>query len=437
MTHEPDVVVVGGGFAGLSAATSLAARGARVLVLEARPSLGGRASSFIDPGTGEPVDNGQHIVAGAYHETFEFLRRIGAMQGVRMQPALELEIVEPDGRRSQFVCPRLPSPFHLLAGLLRWPALAWRDRLSALRMGLRRAPRPHETVRQWLEALGQTPRLIALLWEPLAVAALNQPIDAAAASSFATVIDRILESRATSALGLAVTPLGDLYAVPARAFVEARGGGVRTGRAAVIGAWPSTSLSVRSGDHEIWPRAVICAVPWYGLRSAFWPEPPPLAAVFDAADRTRSLPIVTVNLWLDRDVTHAAFVGLPGRTLQWVFDKRALFGAGASHLSLVSSGADAVVARGNDELVALALKELRSACPEARDAIVRRAVVVRERKATFSVAPGVPARPPVRTAIPGLFLAGDWIGNDLPATIEGAVTSGHAAAADAARYLEL
>ena len=437
MTPEPDVVIVGGGFAGLSAATALAAQGARVLVFEARPSLGGRASSFTDPATGEQVDNGQHLVAGAYYETFEFLARIGAMDGVRMQSGLELEIVEPDGRRSTFVCPRLPSPLHLLAGILRWPALRGRDRLAALRMGLRGRPAPDQTVRQWLLKLGQTPRLIALLWEPLAVAALNQPIDGAAASSFATVIDRTLASRAASSLGLAVVPLGDLYAVPSRSFIEARGGAVRTGRSAVIGAWPTASLSVRSGDHEIWPRAVICAVPWYGLRTAFWPEPPPLTTVFDAADATPASPIVTVNLWLDRDVTRSAFIGLPGRTMQWVFDKRLLFGDSASHLSLVSSGAEAVVAKSNDELVALALAELRSACPEARDAGVRRAVVVRERKATFSVAPGAPPRPPVRTAIPGLFLAGDWIGNDLPATIEGAVMSGHSAAREAARYLEL
>jgi len=437
MSHEPDVVVVGGGFAGLSAATSLAARGARVLVLEARPSLGGRASSFADPATGEPVDNGQHVVTGAYYETFEFLGRIGTRDGVRMQTSLELEIVEPDGRRSRFTCPPLPSPLHLLGGLLRWSALRWRDRLAAVWMGLRRAPGPQETVRQWLQAQGQTPRLIELLWEPLAVAALNQSIDTAAASSFATVIDRILARRAASALGLAVTPLSDLYAVPSRSFIEARGGAVRTGRAAVIGAWPAASLSVRSGDHEIWPRAVICAVPWHGLRAAFWPEPPPLAAVFAAADGTPASPIVTVNLWLDRRVTRSAFIGLPGRTMQWVFDKRELFGDGATHLSLVSSGAEAVVAKSNDELVALAVEELRSACPDARDAEIRRAVVVRERKATFSVAPGAPARPSVRTGIPGLFLAGDWIGNDLPATIEGAVISGHAAAREAASYLEL
>jgi len=151
-----------------------------------------------------------------------------------------------------------------------------------------------------------------------------------------------------------------------------------------------------------------------------------------------SSPIVTVNLWFNRRVLDEPFIGLPGRDMQWVFDKQLVLGDdAASHLSLVSSGAEAVVAKSNEELTALAIDEVRSACPAALEAAVRRSVVVRERKATFSVAPGLPARPGVRTGIPGLYLAGDWIGNDLPATIEGAVTSGHAAAGEAARYLEL
>jgi uncharacterized protein with NAD-binding domain and iron-sulfur cluster len=122
------------------------------------------------------------------------------------------------------------------------------------------------------------------------------------------------------------------------------------------------------------------------------------------------------------------FVGLPGRTFQWVFEKRMLFGEGTSHLSLVSSGAEAIVGRTNGELTRLALEEIGGALPRARNAGVRRAVVVREKRATFSVAPGQPARPGTRPDVPGLFLAGDWIDTGLPATIEGAVASGHRAA---------
>ena len=122
------------------------------------------------------------------------------------------------------------------------------------------------------------------------------------------------------------------------------------------------------------------------------------------------------------------FVGLPGRAMQWVFDKRAILGDTSSHLSLVSSGATALVGQGNQELVDLAMSELSAALPSVRNAVLRRAVVVREKRATFSVAPGQPPRPPVETAIPGLFLAGDWIDTGLPATIEGAVRSGHRAA---------
>ena len=173
---------------------------------------------------------------------------------------------------------------------------------------------------------------------------------------------------------------------------------------------------------------MICAAAWYALPSLFPGRPAALTAVIDAAESTAASPIVTVNLWFDRPITSNMFVGLPGRANQWVFDKRALFGEATSHVSLVSSGAAALVSRSNQQLVDLALDELRAAMPEVRSAVLRRAVVVREKRATFSVAPGQPARPPTRTSVPGLFLAGDWIDTGLPATIESAVVSGHAAA---------
>ena len=137
---------------------------------------------------------------------------------------------------------------------------------------------------------------------------------------------------------------------------------------------------------------------------------------------------MTVNLWFDRRVLDEPFIGLPGRAMQWVFDKRLVFGEEASHLSLVSSGAASILARSNDELIRTAHDELLEALPEVRAARLLRATVVREPRATFSLAPGQPARPSTETGVKGLFLAGDWIDTGLPATIESAVRSGHRAA---------
>ena len=141
-----------------------------------------------------------------------------------------------------------------------------------------------------------------------------------------------------------------------------------------------------------------------------------------------SSPIVTVNLWFDRPVLDVPFVGLPGRAMQWVFDKSAVFGDGASHLSLVSSGASPLVDQTNDALIAAAHQELLEALPGIRPARLLRATVIREPKATFSLAPGQPSRPESRTPVRGLFLAGDWLDTGLPATIESAVRAGHRAA---------
>jgi zeta-carotene desaturase len=282
---------------------------------------------------------------------------------------------------------------------------------------------------------GQTPRLIELLWEPLAVAALNQSIDDAAGEAFSGVVSRMFTNdRRDCALGLPRKALDELYALPARAYIEKAGGDVRTTAPARIAADGHLTVSVR--EEVFRPRAVICAVAWFALSSVFVSPPQGLADVVAAANATPASPIVTVNLWFDRPVTGDAFVGLPGRAMQWVFDKQALYGDASSHLSLVSSGAASLVGRENTELVDLALAELRQALPTAREATLRRAVVVREKRATFSVAPGQPPRPPTKTSVPGLFLAGDWIDTGLPATIESAVVSGHAAARAVLEYLK-
>jgi len=443
-----DAIVIGGGFAGLAAATMLAEKGARVLVLEARPVLGGRATAFTDPATGERVDNGQHVLLGCYRDTFKFLERVGAMDYVQVQDRLTVDMVDRDGCASRLACPSLPAPFNLLGGLITWSALSWRDRLAAMRIraAIRRAgsgrvgrgftPRQNDTVREWLVRNHQTPRLIEMLWEPLAVAALNQSIDVASAAPFARALAEMLgNNRRDASLALPLKPLDEMYALPARAYIERQSGEVRTDSPARIeirgpdGSAPHCTVTVRGG--MLAAPIVVCAVPWFALSDVFVDPPASLRLTLDAADRTAASPIVTVNLWFDRVVIDHVLVGLPGRAMQWVFDKRRVFGEQASHLSLVSSGAEKIVSLGNEELIELAIHEVNDAIPAARAASVRRAVVVREKRATFSVAPGQPQRPVTQTSIPGLLLAGDWIDTGLPATIEGAVRSGHMAAAAA------
>ncbi len=442
---DVDVIVVGAGCAGLSAAALLAEAGRRVLVVEARSRLGGRATAFPDRVTGELVDNGQHVLFGCYTETLAFLRRVGADGNVRRQQTLSVPFLDQSGRRSVLHCPPLPSPWHLLAGILQWDALSWSDRLSALRMALplRAARRALDrtasvasavngdvTVTQWLNARRQSAQLIAWLWEPLAIAALNQSPDEARAEPFVRVLAEMFGPDASAAAVLLPTqPLDRMYAEPARTYIEGLGGRVRTGAPAkiVTNGARVTGIEVR-GDRVTAP-CVISTVPWSTMRTLFAePVPPPLAALVSAASAIDSKAIVTVNLWFDRRVMDDAFVGLPGREMQWIFDKRLAFGSEASHLSLIASGADALAAERGDAVVARAAREVAEALPGARDARVIRGTVIRERHATFSLAVGQPPRPSTKTAITGLYLAGDWTDTGLPGTIESAVRSGHAAA---------
>jgi squalene-associated FAD-dependent desaturase len=439
-----DVVVIGGGFAGLSAAVRLTRGGARVLVLEARSRLGGRATAFPDRETGEIVDNGQHVMLGCYTATLSFLDEIGASGHVRVQPQLAATMIARDGERSRLECPSsLPSPLHLLAGVFDWTALTWRDRVSVLRMAgplriaqrqlrpgaTRLAASPDETVESWLIRNGQTARLREMLWDPLALAAMNQPPSQAAAPTFARVLAEMFGSTPQAAsMVLPTRPLHEMYAEPARQYMEAHGGTIRTGTTARVRIG-SGGVETLAGDDEFRADAVIVAVPWFALPDLFEGETARLEPMLTHARGTAASPIVTINLWFDRQVLDEPFVGLPGREMQWVFDKRQAFGESTSHLSLVSSGAAGILQRTNPELVALAHGELVEALPSVRAAQLRRGTVIREPRATFSLAPGQPPRPATRTAVPGLYVAGDWIDTGLPATIEGAVRSGHAAAA--------
>ncbi len=446
MNRNPDAIVIGAGFAGLSAAVRLVQRGARVLVVEARRHLGGRATAFRDAQTGEWVDNGQHLMLGCYRDALAFLDAVGARDRVSVQPSLEVPFVDQAGRPTLLACPPLPSPFHLLGALLDWDALGLRDRVAAFRLVTpirnalaelrgedRHAASAGETVESWLIRNGQTPRLREMLWDPLAIAGLNQNPSRAAAPYFSRVLAEMLAAGPRgSAIVLPLVPLHELYAEPARRWLEDHGSRVLTGCAGRVHVEGGRIRHVRTGGGDFTAAAVIAAVPWHALPSLFEGDSQLLGPIVAAARRARSSPIVTVNVWTRGPELSAPLVGLPGRSVQWVFDKRVIFGRGASHLSLVASAADDLDGRPNDAVIRRAVEEVSAALPEMRRNHVVRANVVRERRATFSLAPGEPSRPGAVTAVAGLFLAGDWIDTGLPGTIESAVRSGHMAADAAA-----
>ena len=239
-------------------------------------------------------------------------------------------------------------------------------------------------------------------------------------------------SRRDAAIGLPTRPLDQFFAEPARRWLESRGHRLIAGAPARLRAASDVVEGVEVAGERLNAGAVISTVPWFAFAQMVG-ETPPLEPIARSATAMTSSPIVTVNLWLDRQITDAPFLGLPGRTFQFVFDKGRLFGEASSHLSLVSSGADSIVAMTNDALTALALREVSDALPAAGQATLKRATVVREKRATFSLAPGQPVRPGVVTPVKGFYLAGDWTDTGLPATIEGAVVSGHRAAQQAGR----
>ena len=443
--HTADVVVIGAGCAGLAAAVRLSSQGARVVVVEQAPRLGGRTSSFTDRESGERLDNGQHVLFGCYRETYELLRQIGTADRAPLQQTLALTIAGgPSGRGHVLACPDQPTPWHLLLGLMMWDAVPFADRLavrhlshvlsSARRDGAEATAARVDaslTVAQWLHQQHQSAQMRRWLWDPLVFAALNQSPDEAAARPFVRVLAEMFGPRPEdSAIGLPRVPLDELIALPAVHTIESYGGVVMTKRPAKIAVTGERIAHVRVGDTIVRAPAVISAVPWHAFQ-ALWDEtiPASLVDVATHAAAMKSSPIVTVNLWFDRDVmpTSSPFVGLADGTVQWFFGRNALVGSG-THVSAVTSGAVEILRLENDDVIARAEADARRALPGTHGAYLRRALVVREPRATFTLSPDAPPRSGAMTGLAGFVLAGDWTDTGLPATIEGAVRSGFAAA---------
>jgi squalene-associated FAD-dependent desaturase len=415
-----DIIVIGGGLAGLAAAAALGQSGHRVRVLEARPFLGGRATSYESP-SGDTIDNCQHILLRCCSNLLDFYQRLGVAHSIAFHR--EFHFIEPGGRTSLFRAGLLPAPAHFAGSFLGLKFLNASEKLAVAR-ALRAVERESSrtdldqiTMQQWLEEHGQPPRAVERFWRQILVSAINEELDRTAASHGLQVFRTgFLANKRNYEMGVPAVPLGRLYSSEAWA---------RMGNVEILLRTPVDRIAISSGlasaviagDAELRADFYVCALPFERVAAVT----PDLAIDTSAFEHS---PITGIHLWFDRPVTDLPHATLLDRTIQWMFNKHE-----GRYVQLVVSASRSLVEMPRAEVIALGVRELAEFFPRVKEARLEKAHVVKEVRATFSARPGLEAsRPPARTAVANLFLAGDWTRSGWPATMEGAVRSGYLAA---------
>ncbi|HBB25690.1 MAG TPA: hypothetical protein DCZ59_05440 [Bacteroidetes bacterium] len=428
-------LVIGGGWAGISAAMEAARLGWEVVLVEERPYLGGRARSFIDQTTGDVIDNGQHVMMGCYHDLLRIVRDLGTDHLLEAQRALRVAFVDESRGLDVLDASRMPGKLGMAWGLMRLRNLTVAERLAIMRLALTvlRSPQAGRglTCHEFLIRTAQPEGAVKRFWEPLVLATLNAPVAVAPAELLATVLRLAFFGTTEDAKLLIPTGgLSDLIE-PFPAWLAARGGRVHTstsvdrlrivdGRAA--GADLSDGVCV---DVDV----VISAVPQRALTRLTLASG---VTSVPSAEPEMS-PIVSVYLWYDRQWMSVDFAAALGTTIQWVFNKNR---TAEGLVALTVSAASDIVRAPSNEIVRLCDAELRRLFSSAMAAAeLKHGLVIKEKHATACITPSVHEQRPATDALCGqvrnLLLAGDWTQTQLPATLEGAARSGFAAIAAA------
>ena len=408
-------------------------------VFERRPYLGGRASSYEHPGTGEIVDNCQHVLLGCCTNLIDFYRRTGVEQRIRWYDALTF--LEPGGRASTIRPSGLPAPFHAAPSFLTASCLSLADKLAIGRAMMALAPsvptEQGENFLDWLRRHGQTAQAIERFWKTILVSALNEDLDRVSVPYAAQVVrESFMKSAAAGRMGVPTAPLTELYSA-AGETIRSRGGEVQL-RAALESFQPQPAgFSLKINGQEQAFDYLVLAVS-FDVLARLLPasqESEPLAGMLN---RFETSPITGIHLWFDRSISDLDHAVLLDRTIQWMFHKSRLIeargNADASYVELVVSSSRSLVEKSRGEIVELAVRELAEFFPAAREAKLLKSTVIKEVRATYSPVPGVDQyRPMPQTKWPRVVVAGDFVATGWPATMEGAVRSGYLAAESLAR----
>jgi squalene-associated FAD-dependent desaturase len=437
------VLVIGGGLAGLSSAVALADAGLQVRLIEKRPHLGGRATSYTLP-DGSEVDNCQHVTLGCCTNLADFYARVGAGDKIRFYD--KLYFVDARGRRSTIEAAPLPPPLHMLPSFLFFSALTLADKRGIANAMLAIAKAGGDppdidgvSMLDWLQRMKQTKSSIERYWRVVLVSALDEELAQTDARYGIEVFWKaFLGSKTGYRVGIPLVPLADLYDGCRDAIVR-KGGEVRM-RANVREIRVKNNQfagAVLADGTEITADACICSVPQNEILELLPAEFTGPGTALEGVRQIKTSPITGVHLWYDRKVMSEPFLTLLDHTTQWVFNKSELSahdaGAkkedGGQYLQLVISASYDMVPRSRQEIIDLCVRELADVLPATKDAKLVKATVVKEVNATFSPTVGVDRyRPSQQSPVKNLVLAGDWTRTGLPSTMEGAVRSGYLAA---------
>lgn len=426
------VAIIGAGLAGLAAATELALRGFAVTLFEARQRLGGRASSFTDVTSGQTIDACQHVSMGCCTNFTHFCRTAGIAHLLERQSSLWF--MTPDRRISRLRAGPLPAPLHLAESFLRLHYLSLMDKLRigwGLHCLRRTAPDEDSPFLDWLRRHRQTPRTLARFWAVVLTSALNETLEHIGLRYARKVfLEGFLAHRRAFEVDLPRVPLGRLYGEELQNRLAGHGVQLRIGcgvRRFHVREGRIGNVELRSGE-LIQADWYISAVPFDRLLDLLPEEVMSSESYFADLRRLETSPITSVHVWYDRPVLRLPHVVLIDCLGQWVF-ARGEVAPGEHYVQVVVSASRPLRSFGHDEVQRQILEELARLFPAARRAGVRRARVVTEHAATFSVVPGVDKwRPRQDSPIPNLFVAGDWTATGWPATMESAVRSGYLAA---------
>ncbi len=434
-TQQKTVAIVGGGLAGLAAGCALADAGLRVTLFERRPYVGGRASSYEHPGTGEVVDNCQHVLLGCCTNLIDFYKRLGVSDKIRWFD--ELTFIEPGGRTSRMAPSFLPAPMHNVPAFLNAKMLNAKDKLAIARamdkMSRGLPEDGEEDFLSWLRRNKQTEQAIERFWKTVLVSALNEELDRVSVHYAAQVFrESFMKSAAGGRMGLPSIPLSDLYG-SAIEYIRSRGG-------EVLLRSPVTAISQKQGNVGVTMNAgeqlfdsVVLAAPFQTVASLL-PAEAAAEPIKQQLAHFESSSITGIHLWFDREITPLPHAVLLDRTIQWMFHKSKFHdgkenAGNGSYVELVVSASKSLIQKSREEILEMATRELAEFFPAVKEAKIVKAAVIKEIYATYSVLPGLDKfRPVAKTPWPRIFLAGDWTATGWPATMEGAVRSGYLAA---------